>query len=279
MDTLITTSQKVEANHCNTILSTVAQANETSGFTVKWARHLDEVRRAQRLRYSVFCEEMGAKLNSKIEGHDIDEFDDHCEHLLVMPTNSDRVIGTYRLLTPLAAKRIGRYYSEQEFDLCGLEHLRGRIVELGRSCVHPEFRQGGVIMGLWSGLAAFMKHNKLDFMMGCASIPMLRNGVLSLDYAIDVWHQIQSGHHMTPIQHAIPKLALPLEQSNFNTAKTDIPPLIKGYLRLGAKVMGIPAWDPDFNTADLPILMNWSDLSPRYARHFDQLQSNLKFDS
>lgn len=243
------------------------------GFTVRWARHLDEVRRAQQLRHAVFCKEMGAKLTTTIEGHDIDEFDDHCEHLLVTPINSDQVIGTYRLLTPMAAQRMGRYYSEQEFDLHGLDHLRGRIVELGRSCVHPDFRQGGVIMGLWSGLATFMKHNKLDIMMGCASIPLLQNGVLSLGHANGVWHQIQSGKYLTPIQHAIPKLALPLEEFDCNVAKAEIPPLIKGYLRLGAKVMGVPAWDPDFNTADLPILMNWADLSPRYARHFDQLQS------
>ena len=116
------------------------------GIVVAWARHQDEVRAAQRLRYDVFAREMGARLASPLEGHDIDLFDDYCEHLLVRDAASQAVIGTYRVLTPAQARRVGSTYSDTEFDLTRLRGLRSRMVELGRSCVHAEYRNGGVIM-------------------------------------------------------------------------------------------------------------------------------------
>ncbi len=122
---------------------------ERSGLVVSWARHEDEVRQAQRLRYDVFAGEMGARLTSPVPGHDIDLFDDFCEHLLVRDEASGAVIGTYRVLTPAQAKRVGGTYSDTEFDLTRLRTLRPRMVELGRSCVHPDHRHGGVIMALW----------------------------------------------------------------------------------------------------------------------------------
>ena len=135
---------------------------------VTWARHLDEVREAQRLRFEVFAAEMGARLTTPIHGHDVDLFDDYCEHLLVRDAPSQQVIGTYRVLTPAQAKRVGGTYSDTEFDLTRLRTLRPRMVELGRSCVHPDHRHGGVIMALWSALADFMVRNELDTMIGCA---------------------------------------------------------------------------------------------------------------
>ncbi len=140
-------------------------------YAVAWARHHDEVREAQRLRFDVFASEMGARLISPEPGHDIDLFDDYCEHLLVRDARSHQVIGTYRVLTPAQARRVGCTYSDTEFDLTRLRGLRDRMVELGRSCVHPEHRQGGVILALWGALADFMVRNRLDTMMGCASIP------------------------------------------------------------------------------------------------------------
>ncbi len=147
------------------------------GITVGWARHLDDVRAAQRLRYDVFVGEMGARVSSPLAGHDIDLFDDFCEHLLVRDELTGQVIGTYRVLTPAQARRVGSTYSDTEFDLTRLRDLRERMVELGRSCVHPDHRQGGVILALWGALAGFMHRNKLDTMIGCASIPMQHNGV------------------------------------------------------------------------------------------------------
>ena len=235
---------------------------EPAGLTVSWARHDDEVRQAQRLRFKVFAQEMGARLTTTLPEHDIDLFDNYCEHLLVRDRLSQEVVGTYRLLTPVQAKRVGSTYSDLE-----LRGLRERMVELGRSCVHPDYRHGGVIMALWGALAGFMVRNKLDSMIGCASIPMLHNGIISGDAAASIWHQLKATH-LAPIEHQVhPRLALPVEQLD-QSLKVAPPALIKGYLRLGAKILGAPAWDPGFNTADLPMLMRIADLAPRYRRHF-----------
>jgi putative hemolysin len=237
------------------------------GITVSWARHLDEVRAAQRLRYQVFVGEMGARVSTPLAGHDIDLFDDFCEHLLVREELTQQVIGTYRVLTPAQARRVGSTYSDTEFDLTRLRDLRERMVELGRSCVHPDHRQGGVILALWGALAGFMHRNKLDTMIGCASIPMSHNGVTSGDAAASIWRQL-SASHMAPIQYQVqPRLPLPVERLD-SALDVEPPALIKGYLRLGAKVLGAPAWDPDFNTADLPMLMRIDDLPARYRKHF-----------
>jgi len=240
---------------------------ERGGLSVSWARHGDEVREAQRLRYRVFADEMGARLSTPVAGHDVDLFDNYCEHLLVRDTATQEVIGTYRVLTPAQAKRVGSTYSDTEFDLTRLRTLRERMVELGRSCVHPDHRHGGVIMALWGALGEFMVRNQLDTMIGCASIPMLHNGMVSGDVAASIWQQLKTTH-MAPIDfHVRPRLPLPVEHLDCTLA-VEPPALIKGYLRLGAKVLGAPAWDPDFNSADLPMLMRISDLPSRYRKHF-----------
>jgi putative hemolysin len=237
------------------------------GIEVLWARHLDEVRLAQRLRYNIFATEMGARLDTPLAGHDVDLFDDYCEHLLVRDVATREVVGTYRVLTPAQAKRVGSTYSDLEFDLTRLRSMRERMVELGRSCVHADHRHGGVIMALWGALAEFMVRNQLDTMIGCASIPMLHNGVVSGDAAASIWRQV-SKTHLAPIEfHVRPRLPLPIEQLN-SELPVEPPALIKGYLRLGAKVLGAPAWDPDFNCADLPMLMRIQDLPSRYRKHF-----------
>jgi putative hemolysin len=234
---------------------------------VSWAKHQDEVRQVQRLRHQVFAQEMGARLSTTLPGHDIDLFDNYCEHLLVRDEATGEAVGTYRLLTPVQAKRVGSTYSDLEFDLVRLRSMRDRMVELGRSCVHPDYRTGGVIMALWGALAEFMVRNKLDTMIGCASIPMLHNGVVSGDVAASIWHQLKVTH-LAPVEHHVrPRLPLPIEELD-SSLTVEPPALIKGYLRLGAKILGAPAWDPDFNTADLPMMMRINDLPPRYRKHF-----------
>lgn len=242
-------------------------APQRGGIDVAWAKHLDEVRAAQRLRHDIFAGEMGARLDTTLPGHDVDLFDDYCEHLLVRDQATQEVIGTYRVLTPEQAQRVGSTYSELEFDLTRLRPLRDRMVELGRSCVHPDHRHGGVIMALWGALAEFMVRNRLDTMIGCASIPMLHNGVVSGDVAASIWRQVRQTH-LAPIEHQVwPRLPLPVEELDSHL-EVEPPALIKGYLRLGAKVLGAPAWDPDFNSADLPMLMRIEDLPARYRKHF-----------
>jgi putative hemolysin len=242
-----------------------------AGIEVAWARHLDEVREAQRLRHQVFAQEMGARLPVTVPGHDIDLFDDYCEHLLVRDTATRAVVGTYRVLTPAQARRVGSTYSDTEFDLTRLRGVRERMVELGRSCVHADHRHGGVIMALWGALAGFMVNNRLDMMIGCASIPMHHEGphgrVGGGHAAASIWRQV-SRTHLAPIDfHVRPRLPLPVEQLD-DSLDVEPPALIKGYLRLGAKVLGPPAWDPDFNAADLPLMMRLADLPARYRKRF-----------
>ncbi len=250
-----------------TVVSDVVQRPAVGKISVSWARHQDEVRAAQRLRYQIFAVEMGATLPVTVPGHDIDLFDDYCEHLLVRDEASGNVIGTYRVLTPTQAKRAGSTYSDTEFDLTRLRSLRERMVELGRSCVHADHRSGGVILALWGALAEFMARNQLDTMIGCASIPMQTPGANSGQAAASIWRQVKQTH-LAPIDyHVTPRLALPVDKLD-DSLNIEPPALIRGYLRLGAKVLGAPAWDPDFNSADLPMMMRIADLPPRYLKHF-----------
>lgn len=238
---------------------------------VAWASWPSEVRAAQRLRYRVFAEEMGAHIEpapSSRERLDADAFDDFCEHLLVRVADPDggragKVVGTYRVLTPDAARRAGGLYTETEFDLAPIRPFLATAVELGRSCIHPKWRTGGVVMALWSALGEFMVRNRLDTMVGCASIGM-RDGGHS---AASLWARLRTTHLAPAAWQVSPRLPLPVNDLR-QDVDAELPALIKGYLRCGAKVLGPPAWDPQFNTADLPLMMRFDDLPERYRRHF-----------
>lgn len=233
------------------------------GLTVAWARHGDEVRQAQRLRFDVFAGEFGARLCTPLPCHDVDRFDDYCDHLLVRDDASGQVVGTYRALTPAQAGRAGSTYADSEFDLSPLAPLRPRMLELGRSCVHPQHRSGAVILALWAELARFMVRHRLDTMVGCASIP-LSDGTLA---AAGTWNRLRRTHMAASLLRIAPRQPLPLPAENqLQSLDADPPPLIQGYLRLGARVLGPPAWDPQFNSADLPLLVRLEDLPARYRR-------------
>lgn len=222
-----------------------------------------EILEAQKLRYRVFADEMGARLNNRTPGVDRDLYDPFCEHLIVRNEDAGRIVGTYRILSPSAARKVGGYYSENEFDLTRLLHLRNRLVEIGRSCIDAEYRSGAVIALLWSGLARYMQENGYDYLVGCASISMADGG----HAAASLYNRL-SAAHLSPLEYRVfPRCPLPL-QALRNDLAAEAPPLIKGYLRAGAWICGEPAWDPDFNTADLPILMPMNKVDDRYARHF-----------
>ncbi|MFA6120447.1 MAG: GNAT family N-acyltransferase [Sideroxydans sp.] len=227
------------------------------------ARTQNELEAAQRIRFKVFAEEMGAKLPSAHLGLDIDRFDNFCDHLLVRDHSNEKVVGTYRILPPEQAVKAGGYYSETEFDLSRLENLRDRMVEVGRSCVHEDYRDGATITQLWSGLAEYVTKNNHEYLIGCASISMGDGG----HYAASVYNKIHKLHAAPAEYRVFPHCRLPLESLNQNL-EVIIPPLIKGYLRLGAYIAGEPAWDPDFNCADVFILMPVSRMNARYAKHF-----------
>jgi len=237
----------------------------TTSFRVSLAESEADVRAAQHLRWAVFAEEMGARLSSPQPGWDIDEYDAHCSHLLVRDLRTDEVVGTYRMLGPDAARRMGGSYTDQIFDLSRLKEVRGRTVELGRSCVHADYRHGGVIMLLWMGVAEYMLRYRHDFLVGCASIQV---GEGRHD-AASIWRCVGVKHLSPPAWRVVPRRPLPLPvQTQPDPGTFRLPPLVKGYLRAGAYVCGEPAWDADFHAADLPMLLPLDRLNPVYARHF-----------
>jgi len=226
------------------------------------ARGSNEVLEAQKLRYRVFAEELGARLPTRTPGVDQDAFDPYCDHLIVRDEATDRVVGTYRILSPDAARRLGGYYSESEFDLTRLQLLRSGIVEIGRSCIDADYRTGATIALLWGGLARYMAEGGHRYLIGCASIGMADGGHAAANICAAL------GDHLAPVEYRVfPRHRLPVEKLRTGQA-AELPPLIKGYLRAGAWVGGDPAWDPDFNTADLLVMMPMARVEQRYARHF-----------
>lgn len=234
---------------------------------MRLARTHAEILEAQKLRYRVFADELGARLPTRTPGVDQDLFDPYCEHLIVRDEVADRVVGTYRILSPSAARRLGGYYSESEFDLTRLQLLRGGMVEIGRSCIHPNYRTGATIALLWGGLARYMAEGDYRYLIGCASISMADGG----HAAANIYSSLD--HHLAPIEYRVfPRHPLPVERL-YTGQTAELPALIKGYLRAGAWVGGDPAWDPDFNTADLLIMMSMARVDQRYARHFIERQA------
>ena len=248
------------------------------GITVNWATCDDDIRAAQRLRYEVFVVEMGAIPNDAMGDAALrlerDRFDIFCDHLIVRaPATLQQplgaVIGTYRVLRPEQARLAGGFYCDTEFDLSPLDSLRSGTVELGRSCVHADWRSGSVVMMMWRALGAFMIRHKLHTMIGCASIWMGDNGA----FASTIWAQLQHTHLVEKRWQIAPRFPLPLTDfSQFNQGvghgNMRTPPLIKGYLRCGARLLGPPAHDQQFNTADLPMMMHFSEVTSRYRKHF-----------
>lgn len=226
------------------------------------ARTPAEIAEAQRLRYKVFAEEMGAQV-SGTGGLDIDGFDAFCDHLLVRESSTHQVIGTYRILNPHQAAQAGGYYSAGEFDLSRITHLFDRTVEVGRACVHQDYRSGGTITMLWAGLAKYMQMHHYEYMIGCASVPMNDGG----HAAASLFNRLKDDYLSPPEYRVFPHNPLPIEALN-QDIQVACPPLIKGYLRLGAYICSEPAWDAYFNTADMLVMLPLSRINKRYAAHF-----------
>lgn len=232
-------------------------------FQVSFAQSPAEVLESQRLRYRIFALELGASIEGGEQGIDCDEYDLWCRHLLVRETESGRLVASTRILTDDQAPNAGGFYSAGEFDLAMLDALPGRIMEIGRTCVDPEFRNGAVIATLWQGIAAHVTAEGFDYLIGCASIGLDDGGAA----AHAILQQIRARHLSPERQRVRPFYPLPAVDGA-RAPKVRMPPLLKAYLSLGAKACGDAYWDRDFNCADVFMLLNVSDLNPRYARHF-----------
>ncbi|MFE5623066.1 GNAT family N-acetyltransferase [Streptomyces virginiae] len=235
-------------------------------YTVRLARDEDEVRAAQRLRHQVFAGELGARLDGPEPGLDADAFDAYCDHLLVVDEEAEQVVGTYRLLPPERAAVAGRLYSEGEFDLSALAPIRPDLVEVGRSCVHPDHRNGAVIALIWAGLAHYMDRTGHNWLAGCCSIPLADGGVLAA-----ATREKALTRSPAPEEYRVtPHIPWNPEGIDFPD-RTELPPLLRGYLRLGAWVCGEPALDAEFGCADLYVLLSLRRTNPRYLKHFRSL--------
>ena len=221
------------------------------------------LREAQALRFRVFSGELHATLKSAEHGLDQDAYDAYCQHIGVRDLNSGELVATTRLLDHSAARNIGHFYSEEEFSLHGLIHLQGPILEIGRTCVDPAYRNGGTIAVLWSELAEVLNQGGYSYLMGCASIPMQDGGI----QAHAIMQRLRERYLCTEHLRAEPKKPLPTLDIPSNVI-AEMPPLLKAYMRLGAKICGEPCWDEDFQVADVFILLKRDELCPRYAKHF-----------
>ena len=221
------------------------------------------LREAQALRYRVFSAEFDAKLNGAERGLDMDDYDIHCRHIGVRDMNSGELVATTRLLDHQAAAGLGRYYSEEEFALHGLAGLEGPVLEIGRTCVDSAYRNGATIAVLWSELAEVLNEGGYRYLMGCASISMQDGGIQAHAVMQRLRERYLCTEHLrAEPRHPLPQLDLP------GNVIAEMPPLLKAYMRLGAKICGEPCWDKDFQVADVFILLKRDELCPRYARHF-----------
>lgn len=224
-----------------------------------------DVRASQALRYRVFAEELGASVKGAEQHLDLDRFDPFCQHLLVREQGTERIVGTTRLLTDEQAARAGGFYTSSEFDISPILELPGRRLEIGRTCIDREYRQGASISVLWSGIAAFAQLHNIRYLFGCASIGMEDGGVRA--------HAIMDhlrGKAMLPFeQRVVPRLPMPqVPAYDPQTVSAAMPPLLKAYVRVGARICGEPCFDPDFKCVDVCVLVDIDSMDQSYVRHF-----------
>ena len=241
---------------------------------VRIARSEAEIAAAQALRYRIFYEEMGAKPTLAMQAlrRDIDDYDDVCDHLLVVDHGLDgrpEVVGTYRLLRQQVAERHRGFYSAGEYDLAPLiASAGGQLLELGRSCVAPEHRNSTTISLLWRGIATYLAQHRISHMFGCASL----HGTDPAHHAAELSYLFH--HHLAPpplraraLDHA-PMDLLPAGSYDVRAAQRALPPLVKGYLRVGAMVGDGAFVDRQFNTVDVFVLMPVDGITRRYLDRF-----------
>lgn len=249
--------------------STVAPATSSDPaptYSVLLSTDAREVALAQRLRHDVFATELGAHLVGAHDGLDVDHFDAFCDHLLVREERTGAIVGCYRVLPPEAATAAGGLYTGTEFDLAALAPLLPHLVETGRSCVHPDHRSGAVMGLMWAGLLRYLVLTGNRWMLGCASVPLDGGGAPAAGVRAVLREKAWAApeHRTTPLRPVVldgvdlADVPVPL--------RPRLPALLAGYVRLGARVCGEPAWDPDFGVADFPVLLGLDDVDPRYAR-------------
>lgn len=230
---------------------------------------------AQRLRHDVFTSEPGFALSENVDersaGLDADRFDEHCDHLLVREDRTGELVGCYRMLPPPGAIAAGGLYTATEFDVRGLDALRPSLVEMGRAVVRADHRNGAVVLLMWAGILAYLDHSGYDYVAGCVSVPVAGNADGPPGTQIRGIRDFVQRRHAAPAAHTVyPYRPVVLDGRGLDDieppSRTTVPPLMRGYLRLGAQVCGEPAHDPDFGVGDFPALLDKRRADVRYLK-------------
>ena len=245
---------------------------------VRIATSADELDAIQALRYRIFYTEMGARADATTarEQRDRDAYDLIADHLVVVDhaigPGPEGIVGTYRLIRREALAGLGRFYSADEYDISAIEALSGNVLELGRSCVAANYRGRAAMQLLWSGIAAYVFHHKIDLMFGCASLPGTDTDLLAAELSYLYYY------HLAP--PALRPRALPhryIEMRRLDRDAIDakrvlasLPPLIKGYLRLGGFVGDGAVIDAQFNTTDVAVVVKTDMVTESYYRHYER---------
>jgi putative hemolysin len=253
---------------------------------LRLAESAAEIDAAQALRYRVFYEEMGARADAATRAarRDTDDFDVVADHLLVLDHDkgegAEAVVGTYRLIRRPAARRLGRFYSESEYDVAPLLALPEEVMELGRSCVAEAYRTRGTLQLLWRGIAAYVFRHRISLMFGCASLPGT-----DLDALAPQLSYLHLNHLAPPAlrPRALPHRFVAMDRLeagrvDMKAAMVSLPPLIKGYLRLGGFVGEGAVIDEQFNTTDVCIVVKTDLVTDKYYRHYERTAGGGKED-
>jgi len=249
---------------------------QSGNLRIRLAANEAEINAAQALRYRVFCAEMAARPSAEMATleREYDYFDDYCDHLLVLDESrgggAQSVVGTYRLMGREAAARCGRFYSADEYDISKLLAYSGGILEVGRSCVDQDYRNGATMQLLWRGIATYIFDHDIDILFGCASLPGTDPASLKLPLSY-LYH-----HHLTPPslrpvarpERYIAMNSLPSDAIDRREALRALPPLIKGYLRLGGTIGEGAVVDENFGTTDVCVVVKTDMITKKYHRHY-----------
>ncbi|MDD5697802.1 MAG: GNAT family N-acetyltransferase [Victivallaceae bacterium] len=256
-------------------ISTPPLIAEQEQFLIKYAENEQEIEATMRLRYEVFNLEQGKGLESAArEQIDRDEFDEHCLHLIIVEKKTSRIVGTYRVHLGVIARNHLGFYSAREYHIQGIDRIMDEIVEVGRSCVHPDFRNGSVIALLWNGIGATLTRSGMRYLLGCVSLETVDPTV-----GWTLYEYFKRRGKLCSYLNAVPAKAFelpppdPVRMNEFLEEKNvallqHIPPLFKGYLRLGVMICGRPVLDQEFGSIDFLVLLDHSLLPEKYVKHF-----------
>ena len=242
-------------------------------YEVKIANTQSEIEKAMELRFEVFKLEMEGKnqLNRSFKKElDADEYDQYCQHLIVIDKNKDLVVGTYRLCLSTEINKTLGFYSEKIFDIANIKKINDKMLELGRSCVHKDYRDQLVISLLWSGIAKYISDHKIRFLFGSVRLANTDPKEVSKTFSlIKEKYYAPDKFRVKPWpQNAFRGLEKNIKLKDPHQILKNLPPLVKGYLRLGVKVCGEPAINPQLGSVVLCILLDIEKMTPSYKRHF-----------